>query len=58
MSTRNIYLESEGGRCVGLTTSPLSCASYLEIWYPQPPGTLYRDCFYNNKILNFIFEHQ
>jgi hypothetical protein len=34
-----------------LTTLPPSCADYLEIWEPQPPGTfracpgLYRDCF-------------
>ena len=27
-------------RCVGLTTSPPSCADCLEIWEPQPPGTL------------------
>jgi hypothetical protein len=27
------------GRCVGLTTSPQSCADYLEILEPQPPGT-------------------
>jgi len=42
---------SRGGRWVGLTTVPLSRADYLEIWEPQPPGTLgacpalYRDCF-------------
>jgi len=30
----------KGGRCVGLTTLPPSCADYLEIWEPQPPGTL------------------
>jgi hypothetical protein len=30
----------EDGRCVGLTTLPLSCADCLEIWEPQPPGTL------------------
>ena len=32
---RNVYEEyflgSKGGRCVGLTTLPLSCADYLEI---------------------------
>ena len=28
------------GRCVGLTTLPPSCADCLEIWEPQPPGTL------------------
>jgi len=40
-SNKNEYqeylLKSKGGRCVGLTTLPLS---YLEIWEPQPPGNL------------------
>jgi hypothetical protein len=54
-SNRNEYqesaLESKDGRCVGLTNLPPSCASCLEIWEPQPPGTLmacpglYRNCF-------------
>jgi hypothetical protein len=43
-SNRNKYqeyfLEGKGGRCVGLTTLPHSCADCLEIWEPQPPGTL------------------
>ena len=39
MSTRNISW-CKGGRCVGLTTLPPSCADCLEIWEPQPPGTL------------------
>jgi len=30
----------KGGQCVGLTTLPPSCADCLEIWAPQPPGTL------------------
>jgi len=30
----------KGGRCVRLTTLPPSCANCLEIWAPQPPGTL------------------
>jgi len=30
----------KGGRYVGLTTLPPSCADYLEIWEPQTPGTL------------------
>ena len=30
----------EGGRCVGLTTLPPSYVDCLEIWEPQPPGTL------------------
>jgi len=29
------------GRCVGLTTLPPSSADCLEIWEPQPPGTLW-----------------
>jgi hypothetical protein len=44
------FLGVKGGRCVRLTTLPLSCADCLEIWESQPPGTLraspglYRDC--------------
>ena len=34
------FLEGKGGRCVGLTTLPPSCANCLETWEPQPPGTL------------------
>ena len=34
------FLGNKGGRCVGLTTLPPSCADCLEIWEPQPPGTL------------------
>ena len=51
MSTRNISWGGECDRCVGLTTLPLSRADCLEIWWPQPPGTLrpcpglYRVCF-------------
>jgi len=40
MSIRNIFWGGKGGRCVGLTTLPPSCADCLEIWKPQPPGTL------------------
>ena len=40
MSTRNIFLGDKGGRCVGLTALPLSCADCLEICEPQPPGSL------------------
>jgi hypothetical protein len=43
-STRNDYQEyflgGKGGRCVGLTTLPPSCADCLEIWEPQLPGTV------------------
>jgi hypothetical protein len=51
MSTRNTFWGSKGGWCVGLTTLPPSCADCLEIWEPQPPGTLWVcpglqwDCF-------------
>jgi len=38
MSTR-IFPGGKGGRCVGLTTLPPSCADCHEIWEPQPPGT-------------------
>jgi hypothetical protein len=37
---REYFLWGEGGRCLGLTTLPPSCADSLEIWEPQPPGTL------------------
>ena len=40
MSTRNISLGGKGSRCIGLTTLPPSCADCLEIWEPQPSGTL------------------
>jgi len=43
MSNRNISWSPKGGRGVGLTTLPPSYADCLEIWEPQPPGTL-RDC--------------
>jgi hypothetical protein len=43
-SNRNEYQEyslgTKSGRCVGLTTLPPSSADCLEIWEPQPPGTL------------------
>jgi hypothetical protein len=42
MSTRNISWGGiKGGRCVGLTILPPSCVDCLEIWEPQPPGTLW-----------------
>jgi len=34
------FLADKGGRCVGLTTLPPSCAECLEIWEPQPSGAL------------------
>jgi hypothetical protein len=43
-SNRNEYqdyiLGGKGGRCVGLTALPPSCADCLEIRERQPPGTL------------------
>jgi hypothetical protein len=30
----------KGSRCIRLTTLPPSCTDCLEIWEPQPPGTL------------------
>jgi len=41
MSTRNIsWWGGEGGWCVRLMTLPRSSADCLEIWEPQPHGTL------------------
>ena len=40
MSTRNNSWWGKDRRYVGLTTVPPSCAYCLEIWEPQPPGTL------------------
>ena len=34
------FLEDKGGLRLGLTTLPSKCADCLEIWEPQPPGTL------------------
>ena len=41
MSSRNIHVSCgwKGSWCVGFT-SPTSCADCLDIWEPQPPGTL------------------
>jgi hypothetical protein len=43
VSIRNISLVGKGGRCVGLTTLPSSCADCHEIWESHPPGLL-RTC--------------
>jgi hypothetical protein len=40
MSTRNISWGGKRGWCVRLTTLRPSCANCLEMWEPQPPGTL------------------
>ena len=34
------FLGGKGGRCVGLTNLPPSCANCLDIWEPQPSRTL------------------
>ena len=34
------FVWSKGGRCVGLTTLPPSCADCLGNWEPQHPGNL------------------
>jgi hypothetical protein len=39
MSTRNISW-GKGGRCLGLTTLLLLSVDCLEMWDPQPTGTL------------------
>ena len=50
-SNRNACQESKEGRFVGLKIFLPSCTECLEIWEPQPPGTLwtydgpYWDCF-------------
>jgi len=62
MGTRNISW-GKGGQCIQLTTLPPSCADFLEIWEPQPPGTLracpdlYRDCFAVTKKTNPLTVH-
>jgi hypothetical protein len=38
-STQSLIEMGKSGQCVGLTLSR-SCADCLEIWEPQPPGTL------------------
>ena len=40
---QKFFLGGKGGRCVGLTTLPSSCADYLEIWNPQGLLYLYED---------------
>ena len=54
MRTRDVSWGGKGGRCVGLTTLPPSCADSLEIREPQPPGTL-RAC--NRPIKELLFTY-
>ena len=62
MSTSNFSFGGKGGRCVGMTTLPPSCADYLEIGEPQPPGTLracpgvFRNYFTFNDLSNMFFQ--
>ena len=55
------FLGFKGGRCLGLTTLPPSCADHHEIWEPQPRGTLraspglYEDCFTFTFTFTFTF---
>jgi len=35
------FLGGKDSWCIGLTTLPPSCSDCLEIWEPQPPGTLW-----------------
>jgi hypothetical protein len=37
---QDYFLGGKGGRCLGLTILPLSSVDCLEIWEPQPAGTL------------------
>jgi hypothetical protein len=41
--SKGIFPGGKGGRCVGLTNLPHSCADCLKIWEPQTSGTL-RGC--------------
>ena len=34
------FVGGKDGKCIGLTSLPFSCADSVEIWEPQPPGTL------------------
>jgi len=58
-SNRNEYQEyflgNKGGRCVGLTTLPSSCASCIDILMPQPPGILWVCNRSEQGLLYFLF---
>jgi hypothetical protein len=55
------FMGGKGGRFVGLTTLPPSCADCLEIWEPQPPATsrarpgLYKYCFNSYLCITLLF---
>ena len=58
MSTRNISWGGvKGCRYVRLTTLPPSCADCLEIWEPQPAGTLWASQVCNGIALPFFICH-
>jgi hypothetical protein len=54
------FLGGIGGRSLGLTTLPPSCADCLEIWKSQRPGTfgacsdLHKDCFILRVLCNIL----
>jgi len=52
------FLEGKGGRCLGLTNLELSCADYLEIWKPQPPGTLRVWNSPAQGLLHILYKHK
>jgi len=58
-STQLLKEMSKGGRCVGLTTLPLSCANCREILGSQPPGNL-RTCprLYTGYFLYLFYNGQ
>ena len=63
-SNRNEYygylLGVKGGWCIGLTTLPPLCDDHLEIWEPQPAGTIRAfpdlswDCFAFVPMFQFL----
>ena len=55
MSSRNISLGRKGGRCVGLTPLPHSCADCLEIRGSLNPGTL-RVC--NRPVEGLVYQYK
>ena len=58
VSARNIFWVvwgGKGGRCVGLAALLTSCADCLEIWEPQPSGSL-RAVFYLLLFLQTIMK--
>jgi len=54
------FLGGKGGWCLGLIELPPSCADFLEMWRPRPPGSsrvfkgLNRDCLTLIIIINLV----